>query len=166
MLSVRFAAEFRRMPRRYRYNHDALPYDIEFTTTAWNTMQRFAQQWPWNKEAGGQLFGKIEDYRILIEEATPPRKSDKRSRAAFEIDVVGANAEIRDREKNGFSYFGDWHTHPENNAKPSGQDLRNAGRLFRNANDRSFLVLVIVGTTTSYVGLYNSKKLIALNRCR
>lgn len=154
------------MARKHRYNHDALPFGIEFTMSAWNAMQRFAQHWPWNKEAGGQLFGKVEDYRIVIADATPPRKSDKRSRTSFEIDVAVANAEIREREKNGLTYFGDWHTHPEDRAKPSGQDLNNAGRLFRNANGRAFLVLVIVGTSTSYVGMYNSRKLIALDRCR
>ena len=144
------------------YRHAALPHDVEFTSAAWRTMQRFAQNWPWNKEAGGQLFGTISDFRISIEDATPPRRDDVRTRASFVIDSRAAQHEIDERTNRGLVYFGDWHTHPEPEAKPSNEDLKNAARLFRAANGKPFLLMVIVGRHGTYVAVYNSLRVLRL----
>jgi integrative and conjugative element protein (TIGR02256 family) len=150
--------------RRFCFYHPMLPYDIEFMPEPWFTIHGFAQRWPWSKEAGGQLFGSFNDFVVRIAVATPPRKGDERSRQSFKIDVVEANIEIVERQKTGLMYLGDWHTHPEERAKPSIIDTGNASRLFRGANGKPFLVMAIVGLQRTYIGVHNASRLMALER--
>ena len=129
-------------------------------------MRRHTQYWPWHREAGGQLFGTVSNFTITVEEATPPRPGDVRRKNLFEIDKTAADAELADRQSKGLFYFGDWHTHPEHRAKPSGQDLNNAGKLIRGARSYPFLIMVIVGVDSTFVAIYNSRSLLELERMR
>jgi len=149
-----------------KFEHPMLGYRIEFTGRAWRLMSNYTQSWPWNKEAGGQMFGRADGYRLVVEEVTGPRKGDRRTRHSFEVDAVEAATEINERLVKGLIYFGDWHTHPEDYAKPSHQDRANAGNLIRGAPNNPFLLLVIVGIRNVYVGLYNTLKLLQLSRVR
>lgn len=147
-----------------KFEHPMIGHRIEFTGRAWRLMNNYMQSWPWNKEAGGQMFGRTDGYRLIVEEATGPRKGDVRARRSFEIDSAAAANEIAERQVKGLIYLGDWHTHPEDYAKPSDQDRMNAGRLMKGAPQNPFLLLVIVGTRDTYVGVYNARKLLQLNR--
>jgi len=143
-----------------------VPYQVALEREAWRQMTRFAQHWPWTKEGGGQLFGVVEKYVVCVQEATPPRKGDVRTRISFDIHPDSAAREIAEREKNGLLYLGDWHTHPERKAKPSPQDMTNARRLFSGARGRPFLVAIIVGTERHYIGLFNSITMLPLTERR
>lgn len=147
-----------------KFEHPMIGHRIEFTGPAWRLMNNYTQSWPWNKEAGGQMFGRTDGYRLIVEEATGPRKGDIRRRRSFEIDPIAAANEIKEREVKGLIYLGDWHTHPEDYAKPSDQDRANAGNLMKGAPQNPFLLLVIVGARETYVGVYNARKLLQLNR--
>jgi integrative and conjugative element protein (TIGR02256 family) len=149
---------------RLRFQHDKLPYQLIFERRAMSIIQSRVQTLPWTKESGGQMFGKVEGWNIIVSEVTVPRSKDVRTRTSFSIDVPLANAEIAERFTRGLQYLGDWHTHPENEPQPSLQDRQNAGRMFRTAGGRAFFVVVIAGRNNTYVGLHNAKALIRLER--
>lgn len=145
-----------------KFEHPLLGYRIEFASQVWRLMDNYTQSWPWNREAGGQMFGRIDGYCLTVEEATGPRRSDLRTRHSFEIDTIAAATEIKERQAKDLTYLGDWHTHPEDHAKPSDQDRKNAGKLMKGAPQNPFLVLVIVGKRSTYVGVYNVRSLLQL----
>jgi integrative and conjugative element protein (TIGR02256 family) len=149
---------------RIQFQHNDLPYLVVFEASAWTNIQNRVQLLPWTPESGGQMFGKIDGWKIIVSEATGPHRKDVRSRTSFVFDVDSANAEIAERFKNGLHYLGDWHTHPESSPQPSTQDRQNAGRMFKNAAGRPFFLMVIAGTGKSYVGLHNAKTFVRLSR--
>src|SRR5689334_6509783 len=73
-------------------------------------------------EAGGQLFARLEEKRIIVTEATGPRRSDRRSRCSYEPDRTAEQREIDERFREGIHFVGDWHTHPEDLPQPSDRD--------------------------------------------
>jgi len=147
-----------------KFEHPMLGHRIEFTGQAWRLMNNYMQSWPWNKEAGGQMFGQANGYTLIVEEASGPRRDDVRTRGSFEIDPIAAANEIKERRVKGLIYLGDWHTHPEDYAKPSDQDRMNAAKLMKGAPQNPFLLLVIVGNRDTYVGVYNERSLLRLKR--
>jgi integrative and conjugative element protein (TIGR02256 family) len=149
---------------RVRFQHNSLPYQVAFEHRAWNWIQKRIQVLPWSHESGGQLFGKIDGWNVVVSEATGPNKKDRHSRVSFVFDVPSANREIVDRFSRGLHYLGDWHTHPETVPQPSLQDRQNAGRVFNAANGRPFFIMVIAGSSKTYVGLYNAKHIVRLDQ--
>jgi integrative and conjugative element protein (TIGR02256 family) len=83
-----------------------------------------------SKEAGGMLLGRLitgsED--IIIDRVTEPNAEDVRGRFKF-IRSRGLAQKIVDQawneSQNTTHYLGEWHTHPEDDPAPSGQDLIN-----------------------------------------
>ncbi len=147
-----------------RFQHDSLPYQVAFERRAWNWIQNRIQLLPWTHESGGQLFGKIDGWNVIVSEATGPNPEDTHSRVSFVFDVQTANKEIADRFGRGLHYLGDWHTHPETFPQPSLQDRQNAGRMFTTAKGRPFLLMIIAGSSSTYVGLYNAKTIVRLDK--
>lgn len=152
--------------RRIRFAADGVPYDVVFDFAPLRVLQSYRQYWPWSREAGGQLFGRREDWRFVVTEATPPRPEDVRSRTEFVIDTVAANTEIAERRRRGMEYLGDWHTHPQEQPEPSPQDRRNGLRMMGGRNAPGALVIVIVGIRATYVGLQTAKSLTDLRASR
>lgn len=111
------------------------------------------------KEAGGQLFGKLTPYEIYVQEATGPRASDFRARTLYKPDRKAEQIEINERFSRGLVYLGDWHSHPEAVPEPSSVDSRSMAESFRKSthNSTAFL-LVIVGSGSRwdkcFVALY------------
>jgi integrative and conjugative element protein (TIGR02256 family) len=109
----------------------------------------------WHKEAGGQLFGSIEHRRIVVEEATGPRRSDQRTRHSYVPDRATEQAEILDRHLKGLHYIGDWHTHPEMWPKPSDLDSASIAEcVTKSGHELNGFILIIVGRAEPPAGLY------------
>ena len=119
--------------------------------------RRHQQQRKKDTEAGGQLFGRIQEKIITIEEATGPRRSDIRSRYSYIPDRKAEQREINDRFPSGLHFIGDWHTHPEPIPHPSGTDLDNMRECVKKSRRAvSGFLLIIVGTAPPPSGLHAS----------
>lgn len=108
----------------------------------------------WHREAGGQLFARIDGHRIVVSEATGPRPGDKRGRTFFEPDRGSEQAEIDALFGRDLHYIGDWHTHPERSPMPSGRDHSTMTSRVRLSRHRlAGFVFVIVGQLPPPSGL-------------
>jgi len=97
-------------------------------------------------EAGGQLFARLTPFEVFIEEATGPRLSDRRARMSYVPDRLAERAEIREKFSEGLHYVGDWHTHPEKNAKPSSIDKATIADCTQKSSHRlQGFILAVVG---------------------
>lgn len=115
------------------------------------------QDSPSAKEAGGQLFARIQHTEWHIVLATGPRKIDWRSRIGFRPDRKAEQDEIQRFFRRGLHYVGDWHTHPEMIPNPSSRDLQSMNDLvMRSIHELPGLLLVIVGIDKSESGLWVS----------
>lgn len=102
-------------------------------------------------EACGILLGREWEGTLEITEATPPQKSDRRHRTGYVRMTAGHLALARESWKasNGLiGYLGEWHSHPEDHAHPSKQDLQSSRELARRNSCR--VLSIIVGLRTSY----------------
>jgi integrative and conjugative element protein (TIGR02256 family) len=108
-------------------------------------------------EAGGQLFAHFNSNRILVEEATGPRRTDRRTRTSYVPDRRAEQVEILDRHARGLHYVGDWHTHPEQYSCPSSRDAWSiADCVAKSTHQLNGFVLVVVGQAEPPAGLHVS----------
>lgn len=102
-------------------------------------------------EAGGILLGRFisETNDVLIDEAMTPSQIDQRSRFFFRRARRPAQRRVNAAWAESTytrNYLGEWHTHPEDNPVPSGQDVRNWRRIGQTAQyEQTYLIFVIVG---------------------
>ena len=100
----------------------------------------------WHKEAGGQLFARIEGQDIFIAEATGPRPGDRRGRTYYAADREVEQEEIDAMHKRGLHYVGDWHSHPERRPHPSPRDDETMASRVRLSRHRlGGFIFIIVG---------------------
>lgn len=103
------------------------------------------------KEAGGILLGRyiIDCQDVVVDEATFPTRSDRRTRFTFHRDATSHQRIIDERwhaSQARFHYLGEWHTHPETSPTPSSVDLADWRRRLRTDRfDADSLLFVIVG---------------------
>jgi integrative and conjugative element protein (TIGR02256 family) len=108
-------------------------------------------------EAGGQLFARFEDVKIVIEEATGPRATDRRTRTSYVPDRAAEQQEILGRHARGLHYVGDWHTHPDSAPEPSPRDLASMVEcVTKSTHALNGFLLVIVGQADPPAGLHVS----------
>jgi integrative and conjugative element protein (TIGR02256 family) len=108
----------------------------------------------WHKEAGGQLFARFEDGRIIVAKATGPRPSDRRGRTSYHPDKLAERREIVERHRIGLHFVGDWHTHPEMQPTPSAADLQSIADCVRlSSHQLTGFILLVVGTDEPPEGL-------------
>lgn len=108
-------------------------------------------------EAGGMLFAKISSTEILVEEATEPRRSDRRWRFGFWPCTKTQQQVIDARFRAGLHFVGEWHTHPERHPHPSNLDLTSMEKCFLGSqHELKALVMVILGTAPVPAGLWVS----------
>ncbi len=108
-------------------------------------------------EAGGQLFARLDSGRIMISEATGPRRGDLRTRTSFVPSRASEQREIEAKYRKGLHYVGDWHTHPEPEPRPSHQDYESIKDCFsRSHHQLNAFVLAVVGTSDPPAGLHVS----------
>ena len=108
-------------------------------------VSRHRQSLWWKREAGGQLFARIDDNEWLIEEATGPRSDDIRSRFGFRSNRRAEQREIDEHFILGLHYVGDWHTHPEPVPRPSPTDFASMKEMVAASNHElaGFLMLIV-----------------------
>jgi len=102
-------------------------------------------------EACGVLIGnhKIDGNMIYIKSATIPQRKDLRKRCSFKLDSVSHQI-ILDKyfKESNYEdvYIGTWHTHPEDNPKPSSTDISDWKKQYK-ANYQLFdkMIFIIVG---------------------
>ena len=118
--------------------------------------ERYQQRTAWCREAGGQLFARLEEPNVVrVQRATGPRWSDRRGRAFFEPNRRAERREIRRLFAEGEHFVGDWHTHPEGHPMPSPRDIESVQEMFvKSRHSLSGLFMVIVGTATLPDGLF------------
>lgn len=108
----------------------------------------------WHREAGGQLFARIEGSRIIVAEATGPRPGDRRTRTSYLPDRAAERIEIEERFPTGLHFVGDWHTHPEQTPRPSARDIESIGEsVSRSGHNLNGFILVVVGKSQAPDGL-------------
>lgn len=111
----------------------------------------------YHREAGGQLFGKSSRGHWVIEDATGPRKDDRRGRFSFMPNRALEQREIEAFHARGLEYLGDWHTHPEKEPTPSTKDMDTINSIVRESKHHlpGFL-LCIIGRAAFSSGLWMS----------
>lgn len=108
----------------------------------------------WSSEAGGQLFGTIDNEHIRVIEATGPYKGDERSRYRYRSNPMAAQRAIDERSQCGLLYLGEWHTHAEDHPSASDLDDDAMRRLILNSRLNSdSLLMLIVGRAPDITGL-------------
>ena len=124
---------------------------IKIAARALRTMRQFRQLRPEHTEAGGVLLGRLIDgsENLVIDEATIPDSSDRRSRFNFFRSKNRTQQRINQawQETNQTrNYLGEWHTHPEDYPTPSGHDIENWKRIVSVSRfEQKALVFLIVG---------------------
>lgn len=113
-------------------------------------------------EAGGQLFGTVEEDEIRVVKATGPYHNDQRGRYFYKSNSSVAQQMILKYEKKNISYIGEWHTHAEDFPSASSDDNDAMKKLLSNSSiGVNGLILLIVGRSRTprgfQVSLYNEK---------
>lgn len=128
---------------------------LVLTQIVLDRFRRHRQLRPWQKEAGGQLFANFKSSRIVVVEATGPRRTDRRTRTMYVPDRAAEQREIAEMRTRGLHYVGDWHTHPEKFAEPSSPDETSIAECFaKSTHNLNAFVLVVVGTALPPSGLH------------
>lgn len=120
---------------------------VLFTESALEHIYGHMQRWPWQKEAGGEIFSAEPDAAgLIITVATGPSAEDRRSRHSWNPDTAAADRDRQMEYALGRHAVGLWHTHPEASPSPSSQD-RETTREYLEAfqGQRSRYLMVIVG---------------------
>lgn len=106
------------------------------------------------KEAGGQLFGVIEEEQVVVSKASGPYPGDQRSRSSYRSDAQAAQYSIDEHAGLGLLYLGEWHTHPQAVPAASTADLDAMRRLRHASQTRtSALLMLIQGNVAGAPGL-------------
>lgn len=115
---------------------------------------RHRQSKPWATEAGGQLFGTIDNAQICVIEASGPYAGDERSRYRYRSNPAAAQRAIEERHRRGLLYLGEWHTHAEDYPSASSLDDDAMRRLITSSQlNSSALLMMIVGRARDAAGL-------------
>ncbi|MBO9583113.1 MAG: Mov34/MPN/PAD-1 family protein [Flavobacterium sp.] len=116
-------------------------------------------------ESGGILLGQVFIKNIYILKNSVPCRDDKSKRYSFERDIKNAQKiiDFEFKESEGKTiYLGEWHTHPEKVPNPSSQDIKMIKEQFeKNILNEPFIVMIIFGTKSFFIGIYNGKKIIS-----
>lgn len=149
---------------RLQFLHESSKTGLVLSETALETILRFQQLSPRDREAGGQLFARFDGLETIIVEATGPKRLDRRSRNGFWPNRWLQRREIKNRYARALHFVGDWHTHPEAFPFPSRDDIAGMQECFQQSkHDLTAFVIIIVGTApppqSLYVALVSRDKL-------
>ncbi len=127
-----------------------------------NALEMLKSQLPRNGsiiENGGILLGKVFGSYIHVTDISTPGRGDKRKPFGFIRSIKNANKRIRKefkKSKGKIIYLGEWHCHPEDNPKPSSQDIEMIReQFFKNELNEQFVLLFIIGWSNLFVGMFD-----------
>lgn len=133
---------------------DDIRQALSITRPALQHVSRRRQSKPWATEAGGQLFGTIDNAQICVVEASGPYLGDERSRYRYRSNPAAAQRAIEERHCRGLLYLGEWHTHAEDHPCASSLDDDAMRRLITSSQlNSSALLMMIVGRARDASGL-------------
>lgn len=105
-------------------------------------------------EAGGQLFGHVDNDRVHVICATGPYPDDERTRYRYRSNPLAAQRAIEIQNRAGLLYLGEWHTHAEDFPTASALDHDAMQRLMSNSSlNSNALLMLIVGRSVESNGL-------------
>ena len=120
---------------------------ILLTESALVHMYGHAQRWPWQKEAGGEIFSAAPDAAgLIVSSATGPSPGDRRSRHAWNPNIASSDKNRQTEFAAGRHAVGLWHTHPQQSPSPSSLDHSTTLEYldaFR--GERSRYLMIIIG---------------------
>jgi len=109
----------------------------------------------WHREKGGIFLGKYRGKHIEIIDVTLPQHDDICGRFFFNrcspLHQQVAYQQWKDSNSE-ITYVGEWHTHPEETASPSSQDMNEWQSKLSDSSGSMFLC--VVGQTTDWFGCY------------
>lgn len=136
------------------YSFNNSDFSIVLTDKVLAHFEKYKQIRFRDKEAGGQLFARFDGIETLVEEATGPRPTDKRTRNSYRPDRFAEQEEIFRMYERNLHYVGDWHTHPSLIPEASGIDVSNIRSCVINSLHKlNGFLMIIVGTNSFPTGL-------------
>lgn len=132
---------------------DSLGNKIKIGLRALSGMLDFTQHDATSREAGGVLLGRflLEDDNVVVDHITIPTPADKRTRFRFFRSRSAHQKRISESwalSRGTCNYLGEWHTHPEDDPRPSAHDIENwKSKLANDQYDSKFLFFIIIGIT-------------------
>lgn len=137
-----------------RYPIGSSGQDLVFAQDVIAYIERHRQLRFWHAEAGGSLFARLSDRDVVVEVATGPRKTDRRTRFTYRPDRLAEQREIDEMHPKGLLFVGTWHTHPEPAPTPSAVDLHSLAESYvMSRHHLNAFVLVIIGQRLAPDGL-------------
>lgn len=140
-------------------------YHIFLSERVLGEFENYKQDQINKNESGGILLGQVSKNNIYVLKNSIPSKYDISKRYSFERDMTNAQKiiDLEFKESEGRTiYLGEWHTHPENDPNPSGQDLKMIKDQFqKNKLNEPFIILIIFGIKSFFIGIYNGNGVIA-----
>jgi len=135
---------------------------VEISSNVIELLKSYIQDDKKKLESGGIVTGSIYDNRIRISNCSTPTKFDEQSRYNFTRSKKSGQDFINGKFKqsNGTEiYLGEWHTHPEKDPTPSCTDRISFSKtLSQNELNSDIHFMIIVGTNTVYIGVYEKKR--------
>jgi len=126
---------------------------LNISLTAIEKFRKYEQREGYN-ESGGILLGYVTKNCDYIQEVTIPNKYDLKGLTFFIRSKEPAQKKINKSwkiSKGSLIYLGEWHTHYENNPKPSRDDVNMIKRALKNTEmEIDFLYLIISGVNNTY----------------
>lgn len=117
-------------------------------------VQRHRQTSARATEAGGQLFGTVDEAFVRIVCATGPYAGDERTRYRYRSNPAAAQRAVEAQSMAGLLYLGEWHTHAEDHPSASSLDSDAMTRLIASSKlNSNSLVMLIVGRAVGPDGL-------------
>lgn len=117
-------------------------------------VQRHRQTSARATEAGGQLFGTVDEAFVRIACATGPYAGDERTRYRYRSNPAAAQCAVEAQSTAGLLYLGEWHTHAEDHPSASSLDGDAMTRLIASSKlNSNSLVMLIVGRAVGPDGL-------------
>lgn len=105
-------------------------------------------------EAGGQLFGTVDEAFVRIVCATGPYAGDERTRYHYRSNIAAAQRAVEAQSMAGLLYLGEWHTHAEHHPSASSLDGDAMTRLMASSKlNSNSLVMLIVGRAVGFDGV-------------
>jgi len=129
--------------------------DIRFTEASVNKLIQFRQTNGCN-EAGGMLFGYVDESVVTIMDISTPNATDKRSPSGFVFGKNAVKKTIDEMYQNGFHYLGDWHTHSQIIPKPSHVDKQTIRKSFNKTNHDLELMIMLILSNKQFESSYLS----------